>query len=298
MNRLNYIAIALFCLSIHQATWCEQPITIFCHGIVDNKNQIDRYADFIEDPRTSFDFVDAQIPTDWSLNNLIFTVCSWFGKTVNRENMYMGYGQDVESLSEQIDPDKPYILFGFSRGGTTILNYLAQHDSDNIKAIVVNATPADTISVIDDLQKSIGYTFAPTRIEQEKYFNTLFPAYPIGSPSGIQAIASIKNKHLPVFIAHAITDKLVDISSAWQLYIAFLQAGFTDVYICQLQSGQHKAYPQSPDRLQFLQGLHSFYKKYGFAYNPSYAVLDDLSNLQPTVDTIPQKLNARQDYAR
>ncbi len=289
MKKLLNLLIFLFYFQAHGLLLTKQPTTIFCHGIVDNKDQMNRYAQFLENPKKTFDFVDAQIPSTWDVNSLIFSVCSWFGKRVNREKMYMGYGQDVESLSEQINPHEHYILFGFSRGGTAIINYLAEHDADNIQAIVLNAVPADIVQSIDDIQKSLGYTFAPTRNDQEKLFHTLFPAYPIGSIPSTQAVKYIKNKHLPIFIAHAKTDTLVHISSAWQLYIAFLQAGCTNVYLCELESGQHKAYPQSPDKLQFLQSLHSFYKKYHFDHNPEFAIIDDLSALQPSMHEIIQK---------
>lgn len=286
MKPSTKILLFLLCLQTSWLLNTQQPTTIFCHGIVDDKNQMYRYSEFIENPQQTFDFVDAQIPKEWDFNNLIYTLCSWFGKQVNRNKMYMGYGKDVESLKEQINPNEPYILFGFSRGGTAIINYLANNNIDNIKAVVLNAVPADIIQSVDDIQKKLGYTFAPTRADQEYFFNMLFPAYPIGSIPSKDLIAQIKNKHLPIFIAHAKTDTLVPFSAAWQLYTAFLQTGFANVYLCELASSEHKAYPQSPDKITFLQGLHSFYKKYHFNYTPEFAILDDLSSLQPTIDAI------------
>lgn len=274
--------------------FCQQPTTIFCHGIIDNQNQIHKYKEFIENPQQTFDFPDAQIPTLWDLNSLIFNTCSMFGKTVNREKMYMGYGPDEQTLKDQITDDDSYILFGFSRGGTAVINYLAHNDADNIKAVILNATPADTIQAIDDFQKSIGYTFAPNRLDQERIFNTLFPAYPVGSPAIKDIVSHIKDKNLPILIVHSKTDKVVNVTAAWQLYIACKQAGFHNVYLCELESGEHKAYPQSPDKLHFLQSIHSFYKKYHFDYNTQYAVFDDLSRLQPNTQAIIEKLNLYQ----
>lgn len=287
MRTLSKALLFLLCLQTSWLLQTQQPTTIFCHGIIDTKDQIDRYANFIEAPKITFNFPDAQQPIGWSFNNLLYLFYSMIrNQPLNREKMYMGYGQDVEALKNMINPDGSYILFGFSRGGTAIINYLANNNIDNIKAVVLNAVPADIIQSVDDVQKKLGYTFAPTRFDQEYFFNMLFPAYPIGSTASKDLIAQIKNKHLPIFIAHAKTDTIVSISAAWQLYTAFLQAGFTDIYLCELASGQHKAYPQSPDKITFLQGLHSFYKKYHFNYNHEFATLHDLSSLQPTVDSI------------
>ncbi|MBV8660784.1 MAG: alpha/beta fold hydrolase [Candidatus Dependentiae bacterium] len=275
----------------------QQPTTLFLHGIIDTKKQLHRYEDFIQHPKKSFDFPDAQKPLDWDLNNLIFKVCSSFGKHVNRTKMFMGQGEDIETLKNEIKPDESYILFGFSRGGAAAINYLAQYNPKNIQALILNASPADMLETVNTMQHNFGYKFAPTRADQEYIFATMFPAYPMNSTPPVDAIAHIKNKDLPIFIVHAQTDSVVHISASWQLYKAFLQAKFTDVYLCQLKSGEHKAYPNSPDKETFLHALHSFYKKYGFDYNPKYATLSDeqLHELQPTEEEITAKLD---QYAR
>jgi predicted esterase len=290
-RRKRTIIIFTLCFQTSWLLLCEQPTTIFCHGILDNQSQLERYKEFIEQPRETFDFPDAQEPAGWNLNNFVYKGCSLFGKKpVNREKMYMGHSQDIEILKNKINPDTNYILFGFSRGGTTIINYLAQNDALNVKAVILNASPADMLETVNTMQYAIGYKFAPNRATQEYIFNTIFPAYQTGSIPPIEAITTIKNKNLPIFIVHSKTDMLVHISSSWQLYLAFLQAGFTDVYLCELESGEHKAYQKSPDKIKFLQNLHSFYKKYHFNYNQEFATFDNLANLQPSINDITEKL--------
>src|SRR3989339_866306 len=291
MMKIIKFLIFLLCLQTSWLLHAQQPTTIFCHGILNTQHQMNQYSEFLQNPKTTFDFPDAQKPCGWNFNNSIYQIYKMIrNQPLNREKMYMGYDLDVQALKDQIKSDEPYILFGFSRGGDAIINYLAEHDTENIKAIILNAAPADLIQSIDALQKAIGYTFAPTRADQEKLFNMIFPTYKIGSIPPKDIIPSIKNKNLPIFIAHAKTDTVVPISASWQLYIAFLQAGFTNVYLCQLESGVHKAYHQSPDVMKFLQGLHSFYKKYGFDYKAQFAIIDDFSSLQPSIDEIAQKL--------
>lgn len=290
MNRLKKLIVLLFCL---QTTWflqAHQPITLFCHGIVDNHTQMDRYEEFVEHPRKNFDFTDAQKPTDLDLNTLIFNAGSAFGKTINRNNMAMSYGADIQTLKQHVDAHQEYILYGVSRGGATIINYLAQYNPTNIAGIVLDAAPSDVVFMVDALQHIIGYKFAPDRATQEDVFHSFFPAYKKNSTPIVKNIANIHNKKLPIFIVNSQDDERVYISSAWQLYLAFIQAGFQHVYLCQLAHGLHANYMYGPDKDVYLHDLHSFYKKYGFAYHKKYATLKNLAHLQPSVQEITKKL--------
>ena len=161
---LKKVILFLFITNTACLSQAKQPITLFCHGIVDNKSQADRYQDFLQKPKVAFDFPDAQESSGLNFNNLIFNSCAFCGKKpVNLEKMYMGQGPDITALKNKIDPNESYILYGLSRGGSTIVNYLAQNNPTNIQAIILDAAPADMVSTVNVLQHSIGYKFAPTR---------------------------------------------------------------------------------------------------------------------------------------
>ena len=292
------LVIKLLVILFFFQTWllqAQQPVTLFCHGIVDNKTQADRYNDFLQEPTATFDFPDAQEPSDWNFNNFVFCSCALFGKSpVNLEKMYMGHGPDIQTLQNQIDSEKSYILYGLSRGGATAISYLAQHNPDNVRALILDAAPADMVATIDTLQYLIGYKFAPERSTQEAFFHTLFPAYPMNSTPAVCDIANIHNKNLPIFIAHSHDDARVSIASAWQLYQAFKQAGFTHVYLCELTTGVHAHYMEGPEKDLYLRALHSFYKQYNLAYNANLANLD-LEQLQPTQQEVSEKLAKHQE---
>lgn len=279
-------------IMISNVACAHQPITIFCHGIVDTSKQADRYTHGLQEPKKSFDFPDAAIPEGYNLNNAIFTACNFFGKPVNRNAMHMGYDQDIVTLEQQIEPDKNYILYGVSRGGFAAITYLAEKNPENIQALIIDSAPANIISAVDEFQHAIGYKFAEDKKTQEYIFNYLFPAYVIDSKPAVENIANIANKNLPVFIVHAKTDTRVHIRSAWQLYIAFLQAGFTNVYLVELDQGKHAYYMQGPDSEKYLQALHSFYKKHNFNYDPTFAIIDNLEIFQPDIDDILKKITA------
>jgi len=284
----NFYLLILIVSSQLMAT-SQQPTTLFCHGIVDDKSQMDRYEEFIEEQKKSFDFADATEPSGWNLNNLVYNICASFGKKVNRDAMAMGHGIDIQTLHDNIRQEKNYILYGVSRGGATIISYLAQHNPTNVQAIVIDAAPADVVSAVNDIQSSIGLTFAPERTQQEWLFNFIFPAYPINSTPAVKDIANINNKNLPIFIVHSYEDSRVAIESAWQLYISFKDHGFKHVHLCQLDHGPHAHYMHGPDKDRYLQALHSFYKKYNFNHNPEYAQLE-VQTIQPSVDEIVDAL--------
>ena len=287
---LKKIILFLSIINIGYLLQSKQPTTLFCHGIVDSKSQADRYQDFLQEPKIAFDFPDAQEPSGLNFNNLIFHSCAFCGKKpVNLEKMYMGQGPDITTLKNQIDPDESYILYGLSRGGSTVINYLAQNNPTNVQAVVLDAAPADMVSTVNILQHSIGYKFAPTRDYQEYIFNTLFPAYPRNSTTPLQDIGHIKNKDLPIFIVHSHQDTRVHISSAWQLYLAFKQENFANVYLLELTHGVHAHYMKGSERNIYLDALHSFYKENSLSHNPQLTTTN-LEKLQPTSSEISKKL--------
>ena len=188
---LIIFTLTLFVVSVQ----ADQPITLFCHGIVDNQSQSQRFQECLEQPVQLFNFQDAQKPEEWDVNSLIFQSCSLFGKFINRNKMFMGHGQDITTLAEQIDPTKEYIIYGVSRGGSAAINYIADYNPANIKALVLDATPADMISPVDMLQYEVGYKFALNRIIQEAIFQILFPGYQVGAVPPVDNISKIANKN-------------------------------------------------------------------------------------------------------
>jgi predicted esterase len=254
-----------------------------------------RYKNFIEQPAMSFDFLDAQEPTEWDLNNLIYKTVSVFGKHVNRNKMFMATDQDIETLQENINPLESYIIYGFSRGGAAAINYLAKYNPHNIQALILEATPADMIDAINNFQINIGYQISNNRSTQELLFHTLFPAYQLTSKPPVENIQHILNKHLPIFIIHSKEDTRVPIDAAYKLYIACKDAGFTDVYLCILEEGRHAFYTTGNQKNIYLRALHSFYKKYNFVYDENMANIDDLSTLQPTKKEVEEQLKNHVD---
>lgn len=219
---------------------------LFCHGIISNENQLNLYPSQLLPFSSSFNFEDAQATKGYNVNNIIFKICNLFNKPVNRAYMHMGYGNDIQTLQSNINPKEQTILYGLSRGGSTIINYLAQHNPSNITGMILEATPCDVVNAVQSIQYATGIPFAPTRFLQEIVFKSAFPSYKLKTNATIDRIQNIKNKELPILIIHSQDDTRVHISSSWKLYAKFKNLGFKKVYLCELTTGKHGFYTQGP----------------------------------------------------
>lgn len=277
MNRVSIIMCALILNNAYLCTRAEQPITLYCHGLGGSLHEV--YGLVTE-------------------NVIQYPVQAVAFKKEN--DCGLGQGMDIETLKNKISNDAAYILYGISRGGATAINYLADYNPDNIVALIVDATPADIMNIVDEIQYKIGIFALWTRAQKEWAVRLIFPHYPAETIPPVQAIAHITNKNLPVFIVHSHNDPIVNIRSAWHLYQAFQQADFTNVYLCELQEGRHMSNASGPDSIIYKQALHSFYKKHDLQFDVQYATLtdDQLRHFQPSSNEIELKLFENQHQLR
>ncbi len=282
------------------------PVTLYCHGVGADQSQVHNYSDMIQEPYQVFNFPDTQRPRGICLNTMIYHGCNIVGrKNINRNKMFMGQGEDITTIKEQVKSNSSYILYGLSRGGSAIINYMAEHNPKNIKALILDETPANMIDVMDNLKRPAKNPCEPekkqkkskkkkkrvkkplTEAQREKSFRRVFPAYPKGARSGIENISLIENKDLAVFLVYTrIGSRYHFPSSAWRLYLAFKEAGFQHVYLCELE--EHTEDAQGNDKKLYVERLHSFYKKHNFSYNEQHAVLtsEDLAAMQPSKEQV------------
>jgi hypothetical protein len=316
----------------------DMPVTLYCHGVGADASQVHDYTEMIQHPYQTFNFPDTQRPRGIGLNAMIYHGCNLIGrKNINRKKMFMGQGEDITTIKDQIESNKSYILYGLSRGGSAIINYMAEYNPKNVHALILDETPANMIDVMDNLKRPAKNMCAPessakatqptheasagaaadkkaiegatkkkkkskkskrvkkplTEAQREKSFRRVFPAYPKGARSGIENISLIENKNLPVFLVYTrIGSRYHFPSSAWRLYLAFKQAGFKHIYLCELE--EHSQHATGNDRKLYLERLHSMYKKHNFSHNPKHAVLtpEELQVLQPTEQQVHELLAA------
>lgn len=279
----------------------KNPVTIFCHGVVDNYSQIDNYnKKSIFGDTCSFDFPDATPCPDKSFAGLISQVSRKIGRTrkkpngknVNLDQMFLGQDQDLECLRREIEAhrDRSIILYGASRGGAAVVSWLGQaHDTSNIIGVVLEAPPTDMLDTVIQFSAKLGIRLS------EQTFRSIFHRYPENPYRPIDAIRDIKNKNLPIFITHSAEDVTVNPSQPWILYQAFKEAGFTNVYINEIETGRHCHLHLKEDFQEaYCEPIKAFYQKYNFFTFVEKSDVN-LDQYQPTIEIAQHKITQYQE---
>lgn len=282
----------LFLLPFLEQQMYTDLYTIYAHGIVDNPAQIKRFKQAIatdHEHTKSVIFPDTQKETGYGINRMISEITTLINKPINRSKMYMGTGADIQAIDtilHTIHQNNDLILYGCSRGGTALINYLAQHNPDHIAAIILDATPAHMPATIHPILAKIGIHSS----YDETIFSTLFPAYLKDSTGSKQLISKIKNKNIPILLIHSQNDTKVSYDHSLLLYQEFKQNGFKNVYLATIPSGKHSFLLQDVHaNAVYLQAVHSFYKHFGLPYNSQWAQ-DNLEQYQPTLDKVQEQI--------
>ncbi|MBI2344951.1 hypothetical protein HYV10_02660 [Candidatus Dependentiae bacterium] len=179
------------------------------------------------------------------------TISNTFKKSSLYSSIYHRriFVQDLhESYKKDITTDNDFIILGHSRGSEMALHYTGKHNPNNLKALVLFATP---ISVIDAIKSKILGT--PTQV----------------SKNTSKSIRRIKNKSLPIILFHQKHDKLVSYKHS-ELIANFLKRqGFKEIYLITLKTGAHKDLIDDTG----YKILQSFYKHNGLPHDAKYATL-------------------------
>lgn len=271
--------------------------TVYAHGIVDKPSQIVRFQQAImtdTEHTKAVIFPDTCKETGWGINRLICEITSLTRKTINRSKMYMAETQDIQASQQTlstIPSDEDIILYGCSRGGSTLINLLAQDNPEQIKALILDAAPAYMPSTIHPIMAQLGI---PAQYDAA-IFRTLFPAYPKNATGPLSRIKNIKNKNLPILIIHSQNDAKVPYLHALQLYQELQNQEFKHVYLLTIPAGKHAFLLQDPQiKDLYLEVIHSFYKKYNLPYDPTWAH-DNLSKYQPMLDEVQEQITELED---
>lgn len=283
---------SLFWLIIITNLAYSKDITIFAHGIIDSKTQVNRFKDAINTPNIeAINFSDSLSPSSYNpIHNLIFSITSYFGKNMNLGAMFMGQKDDITTIKkaiESIDINNKAILFGCSRGAATIVSYLGQFNPENISAVVLDATPAN-------MPNTIKIQLAKTGINpdySDTIFSHIFPNYDITTAlTPLDAVPKIKNKDLPIILLLSQEDKIVHHTNSLILYQAFKDNGFTNVHLVILPKGRHSFVLQNESvREDYLTAINNFYKKYDLPYNQEF-ISESFQENVPTKEEIDREV--------
>lgn len=180
---------------------------------------------------------------------------------------YSSFAQehDIQTLSKEINrlrsnlykkhgDNYRIILFGVSRGASTIIMYLAQYkdELDHIAAAIVES-PFDSmenvISELHPILKTTSKKLLPYSSYQKNY------------ETPIQAATRIKPPMIPILVIGTTVDKIVPFKGTKQIYEALAANGVT-VEFLEFSKGVHGILAFLATSSAYKKGVHEFLAKY------------------------------------
>lgn len=232
-------------------------------------------------------FSDSKLPKG-SFDRIIFKslqICK-VHKGFNRETN-LGGKQDIidieKTIAQHCLSKIPIILFGYCKGATSIIKYVAERNPKNVQALILITPCADMLKAKDAYNSKIGIPKPFDKI----IFNICFPSYSIQTVPPIISIKKIENKELPILILHSEDDLYIPFSESLSLYKSLINYGFKNVFLATLK-GSH--FDQiAKDSTTYLTAIHTFYKYFNFSYNPDYAT-NSVNNYSLDIITVENKI--------
>lgn len=268
--RYFFLSVFYFLFLIGSVRSDQDVSTLYVHGYTGNPDgaKEQKIAFAVPEKYQAPALPDTQKETGIGPNRWIAAVAQLWKKNINLSQAFMGQGPDVAVLASTVAQnlaDDPFVLFGICRGGCAAINYIAKHNPQNLKALVIESTPASMPALLHAKMAQVGLSAK----HDEKFFRALFHAYPKNSIPPMQVLKNIANKELPILILHSKEDKNIPFEHALMLYISFKEHGFTNVFLVQLH-GKH-AYSLQEDAFNYLTAVHSFYKQFDLPCTAAYA---------------------------
>lgn len=244
----------------------QKPTTVYSHGYVCNKwigyilhtsikrpNKICRNA-FIIGPIKSFNY------SDWA-NPLV---------------SHLGQDQDIKKLHKACAPYKNVILFGTSRGASTIINYLATYKPTNIIGAVVESPFDHLENVAENLianNRFFKWLFKNRDKEKlkDKIRRTFFKNY---KKDGIQPIivAFEVPKEIPILLISSDEDTLIPAKNTKNIYDSLRQSGHQKAYLLSCKKGRHGRILWGQEGKIMRNVIHAFYKHHNIPHHEPWAL--------------------------
>jgi len=227
-----------------------------------------------------FPEIDTELQEKYLLANLIAQTGSdlvhWYKKVnangfhhlimINRYNL--GQDDDIKAVNEtyQNITDENIIAYGVSRGSMALINWMAIHKPQNIRAVILEGTPSD----MEDIAKnSTGYHYYYYQL-----IKNILPYATSFNPEGTNATKNILDlpRDIPILFITSKTDKTVPFQCSLNLFEKMKEAGFENVEICILDKAGHDDYltNNEADTNKYLEAVKEVYVKVGLS-------MDDLN---------------------
>lgn len=276
------------CFSLYKHNRKQDDIVyLFAHGLRGTQeqglklfsNHYNKHKWIIQQPFMLFDFPDAHDKIGYCRD----------------EHVNLGQEEDIERMKRAYDyahKKLPHIdgcvLTGISRGAATCINFMATHQPEKVKAIVIES-PFDTIkSVVNHLLERFNLKWMPFSTDigmmiMDNKFNKL-------DPQGIFPVDLIAHipKDVAILIVGSHSDDVVPIHSVQRLYTALRRTGHEHVYLLELTTGRHGRLIKGDQGGIYASCVHAFYARYGLPHNSDLVDqgLQVLAACQPELSTL------------
>lgn len=179
------------------------------------------------------------------------------------------------------------IIYGVSRGASTIITTLATLNDQELNAIaaVILESPFDHIrSVIASIFNKTFILSYATGLGL-KVMERIAGKFDSQGISPLTSAAHIQRKDIPMLIVCSRQDLLVTWESSTHLYQQLVRDGHTEAHLLVLPEGRHGALCSNQ---AFCGVLHTFYQHYNLPYNTEHAQACslDFATLKPTDQVI------------
>ncbi|HZW61409.1 MAG TPA: hypothetical protein VFF04_04230 [Candidatus Babeliales bacterium] len=272
---LMHVAI-IICGQDANSNTTEKVVFLFAHGIADSGQQAyNKYAKtaptqdgryivnpryIIDEPIITFDFPDAQ---------------SWLAKKIKVDFTRTSLAQENEihallmayKETRTKHPDAKIVLVGLSRGASTILNFVALHNPENIIALVLES-PFDAFSTaVEDRVKSRLARFCIRKAMDKKLF---FWKHDTNRLNPIDLVHKIRID-MPILFICSEQEMTVPMASSERLTQKLIETGHTDIYLLKLKYGKHAHLLAGLDGNIYQRTAHAFYREYNIPHDPQLA---------------------------
>jgi len=271
-----------------------KAVTIFAHGLNQDRNKGYDYSHReIVSVKKHLISSDYEERTDrWGHKNGFIE-----GKLVTfnfnyHDNIFessLGQDADVKTLHQTCKNYEEVDAVGVSCGASTLFNYLASAQPENIKSAVIEAAFKSPNSVFEALQSgglirvqpgtpefrtmlraAISLTKSSTSSERQDIILSYFPNF---DKNGILPInvADKMPKEIPILLVCSNQDDITKSSNSIDLFNKTRSTGHNKVYLLNLQHGEHAGILDSQDGPTYRNVVHAFYRHHNRPFNKTWA---------------------------
>lgn len=209
----------------------------------------------------SFDYEDARPGKFYKIPRISNTSLAQTNEILRFKDAFLSMSK---TLQEEQGSNYKIVLYGLSRGASTIIMFLATYPElcNHVAAVIVES-PFDSIdTIITSKIQSMGLEKVVSLQAGQRIFQSIFKLYNPTFPAPANVITKIPYE-IPIIFVCTKEDATVPHHSTKNLYHALLFDGHDKAHLIEVERGKHGKILQGPDGDTYQKEIFHFYKKYG-----------------------------------